>query len=379
MSLIFWISIFSIFFAYFGYPLVLWVWGEFGKKSVLKADATIYPSVTILIPAYNEEHVIGNKLKNCLELDYEKDKLDILVVSDGSTDKTKTIVESLAIQNTNITFYEVAERQGKANALNTGLANIDSDIVVFSDSSIILEKNSVVEIVQAFADEQVGCVSGEDHIPAGGGEGLYGQYELYLRNQESAIGSIVGASGSFYAQRKIICQDFEEGLAPDFLSVLNTLKQGYRAITEPKAVGVMAAVKESSAEFSRKVRTLLRGMTTLWSKKNLLNIFKYKTFSFFLISHKLMRWLVPFFLITALIANAFILHNSFYITIMILQILFYLVGLLSLYEIAGIEKSLPGKISMYFLIVNLAILAAWYQFIIGKRQEIWEPSKREEQ
>ncbi len=234
MLVIFWLSLLLIAFTYFGYPLVLKLWGQ-GKQGdslPIPADDAL-PSVTILIPAYNEQAVLETKIQNTLQIDYPKDKLAIFVISDGSTDNTNQIAEEMAKQG-QITFIPVLERKGKANALNVGLAQARSDIIVFSDSSIMLQPDSIKQIVRRFSDPKIGCISGEDHIPDDeGGEGLYGQYELFLRNQESQVGSIVGASGSFYAQRRLVCSEFIEGLAPDFLSVLNTVEQGYRAVTEP--------------------------------------------------------------------------------------------------------------------------------------------------
>jgi cellulose synthase/poly-beta-1,6-N-acetylglucosamine synthase-like glycosyltransferase len=255
---------------------------------------------------------------------------------------------------------------------------VDTELVVFSDASILLEADSLRHIVRPFQDASVGCVSGEDHIANGGGEGLYGQYELFLRNQESAIGSIVGASGSFYAQRLEICREFEEGLAPDFLSVLNTVAAGYRAITEPAARGHMKAVKSSGQEFQRKVRTLLRGMTALFDRAGMLNPFRYGLFSFFLISHKLLRWLVPLFLVTMLLSSAFLLDQLFYQLMFIAQLLFYGLAMLAGPLTSPLHNSIAGKIPLFFVMVNIAIVAAWVRYLRGDRQELWTPSQRSE-
>jgi len=375
MEWIFWMAFAASIYAYFGYPVLL---AFLARIVVPKQDPVSdfeSPSVTFLIPAHNEVSVIANKLRNTSELDYPDDKLEIIVVSDGSTDGTDEIVKSIESKYP-IRFFRVDERKGKANALNTGMQHATGDIVVFSDSSIILEKDALLKITSGFADARIGCISGEDHIPGGGGEGLYGKYELYLRNLESKSGSIVGASGSFYAQRRELCYPFIEGLAPDFLSVLNTVEQGYRAISEPSARGEMSAVKNPQDEFRRKVRTLLRGMSTLWEKRALLNFFRYGYFAFLLFSHKLVRWIVPVFLIMMLITNVALTGSGFYLLIFILQVAFYGAALLAWWNIAAMEKNILGKISLYFTVVNVAIFQAWLLFIKGARQEIWEPSKR---
>ena len=375
-ELIFWFSIILVVYAYFGYPILLAIWGKFSGIPKPTVEHDYYPSISVLIPAYNEQAVIQKKIENTVSLDYPAENLKLVIVSDGSTDDTGTIVRQLATKH-NIEFIEVKERKGKANVLNVGLQAINSEIVVFSDSSIMLDKNALKEIVNGFSDPKIGCVSGEDHIPDGGGEGLYGKYELFLRNQESKVSSIVGASGSFYAQRRNLCQPFLEGLAPDFLSVLNTVEQGYRAVSEPRAFGFMSAAKSNKDEFTRKVRTLLRGMTTLWHKRQLMNPFKFSDFAFVLISHKLIRWLVPLFLLLAIIANMLIIDSIFYSSIFILQILFYLFAYLAGKNVYKFGEKIYGKIPLYFCAANMAVAYGWLQFFSGKRQEIWEPTKRD--
>jgi hypothetical protein len=219
-------------------------------------------------------------------------------------------------------------------------------------------------------------VSGEDRIADGGGEGLYGRYELLLRRLESNVHSIVGASGSFYAQRRELCSAFTEGMAPDFLSVLRTVQQGYRAISEPAAVGQMSSVKDPRQEFDRKVRTLLRGMTALFAYKPLLNPFRHGLFAFALWSHKVLRWTVPFFLVAALLAPLALLDRPFFLLVFWVQVVFYAIAAIALAEWGDLHRTLPGRIALYFSSVNAAILAAWYRYWLGVRQELWTPTHR---
>lgn len=377
MDIIFWISLLGTLYAYFLYPGVLYVLGRLAPRPVhTDAEAEVYtPSVSLIIPVHNESSVIRDKLVNLEQLAYPRDLLKVIVVADGCTDNTIDIVRQYP-STLNIQIVELTERRGKAHGLNSGLAQVDTEITVFSDASILLEPNALLHIVEPFQDPLIGCVSGEDHIAEGGGEGAYGQYELFLRNQESTVGSIVGASGSFYAQRANLCENFQEGLAPDFLSVLNTVAAGYRAITEPRARGHMKAVKSSGQEFQRKIRTLLRGMTALFAKARLLNPFKFGLFSIFLISHKLMRWLVPAFLTLTLLSNIFLLDNLFYQFTFLAQIVFYGVALLAIPSISPLHNSIIGKIPLFFVLVNVAIVSAWYRYFRGDRQELWTPSKR---
>jgi cellulose synthase/poly-beta-1,6-N-acetylglucosamine synthase-like glycosyltransferase len=268
-------------------------------------------------------------------------------------------------------------RQGKASALNTGVNAANGEIIVFSDASIMLDPKALKNIVEPFGDKNIGCVSGEDHIAGSiGGEGLYGRYELFLRNLESRANSVVGASGCFYAQRKDLCRPFAEGMAPDFLSVLNTVENGFFAVTCPSAVGYMNTVPAANQEYARKVRTFVRGITTLLYHKKLLNPFKYGFFSVELISHKLMRWLSGFFLIALFFSNSFLLYHPFYAFFFVVQAAFYIMAIIGWSNNKLLDKMKLLKIPFYFCLVNAASLAAWAKYLTGTRQEIWEPSKR---
>jgi cellulose synthase/poly-beta-1,6-N-acetylglucosamine synthase-like glycosyltransferase len=329
--------------------------------------------VSLLMPAYNEEGTIDAKIRNTFTLDYPRENLQIIVVSDGSTDATNSIVRKYLDEG--VTFIAMESRRGKAQALNMGLSIATGDIVVFTDASILLAPDSLRSITRRFGDERIGCVSGSDRILDGGGEGIYGRYELWLRELESDVHSIVGASGSFYAQRRRICLPFLEGMAPDFLSALTVVESGYRAVSEATACGKMASAKNTKDEFRRKERTVIRGMTTLFHKRNLLNPFRFGLFSLSLWSHKVFRWLVPFFMILLFLSNAFLLEERFYGPVFIAQCVFYLAASVSLLG-TGISRNPLSKVPYYFCVSNAAILIATMKYMIGIRQEIWSPTKR---
>jgi cellulose synthase/poly-beta-1,6-N-acetylglucosamine synthase-like glycosyltransferase len=372
MIFLFWLSFFIIVYAYFGYPLLL-VFLSLTKKQkeVYCSTARFEINVSLAIPVYNEEKVIRKKIENTLSLEYPKHKIEILVVSDASTDRTARIVREY--ERDGVRYFEQPSRKGKAGALNRSLLEAKNEIIVFSDASILLESDALQNVLRPFADSTIGCVSGEDYVPGNGGEGAYGRYELFLRNLESRLGSIVGASGCFYAQRKSLCEPFPEGMAPDFFSVLKTNEKGFRAVTEPSARGFMQSVPSHKGEFQRKVRTLLRGITTLFHFKHLLNPFRYDMFAVQLISHKLLRWLVGVFLILLFLSNAFLLSTSFYAIIFFMQIIFYGMAIIGG---AGFSSPVFLRIPLFFSIVNLSTLVAWAKYLMGYRQEIWEPSKR---
>ena len=374
MENIFWFSLFGIWYAYFGYPLLLFILTRKRETVELPESDEYYPSVTIIIPAYNEQNVISRKIDNTLDLDYPDELMEVLIISDGSTDNTEKIVTEKLTPP--VQLFNLSSRGGKAAALNFGLTRASHEILVFTDASIMLEKNGLRNIVKKFQDTTIGCISGEDHIAGFNGEGMYGKYELFLRNQESKLHSIVGASGSFYAQRRELSEPFMEGLAPDFLSVLHTVEKGYRAVTEPSAYGTMSAVKDNRDEFGRKVRTLIRGMAALFHKKQLLNPWRFPLFSFELFSHKIMRWLVPFFLVIVFISNMMLFDQSFYLLFFIGQVIFYSLAFFEATHTGPLRFGVIGKISLYFAMVNVAIIVAWWKYIRGVRQEIWAPSKR---
>ncbi|MBZ0071298.1 MAG: glycosyltransferase family 2 protein [Gammaproteobacteria bacterium] len=377
MKIIFWTSLLGVIYAYFLYPALLAVLARLATRSPTPVTEQAPESVSMIIPVHNEERILPTKLENLAALDYPHDHLQVIFVSDGSTDGTlKLLRDAAANLPFQLVVLEVPERAGKAHALNTGLEAADGQIIIFTDASILLEPGAVSALLQPFADPGVGCVSGEDHIAGGAGEGLYGRYELYLRNQESAVASIVGASGSFYAQRRALVQPFQPGLAPDFLSVLNTVEQGYRAQTEPAARGHMTAVARPEQEFQRKVRTLLRGIATLFAKPALMNPLRYGRFAWLLLSHKLIRWLVPFMLIAALLSNIALTDTGLYGVLLVLQIGFYGLAALAYRGVAGLHDNPLGRIALFFVMANVAILIAWFRYLKGERQELWTPSER---
>jgi hypothetical protein len=374
MEVLFWLALAGVAYAYFGYPLLLLIWGRIAPRPVRKDSAL--PTVSVILPVHNEAANLGRRLENLLELDYPEERIEIFIVSDGSTDATLEVANGFAQRDRRFRVIEVRERGGKGNALNAGLKEASNEIVVFTDAGISLEGGALRSLVAPFSDARVGCVSGEDWIAGGGGEALYGRYELFLRNRESLVGSLVGASGSFYGQRRELCPSFPEGIAPDFLSVLHVVDQGFRAVSEPAARGTMRAVRAHGDEFRRKVRTLLRGMTGLFAYTRLLNPARSGSFALLLFSHKLMRWLVPFFLGLLIVTNTALLDQTIYQFFAIVHFGFYLIGSAALGGVPWVRDTLPGRVAAYFINVNAAIVAAWWRYSRGGRQEIWNPSAR---
>ncbi|MGH9350512.1 MAG: glycosyltransferase family 2 protein [Vicinamibacterales bacterium] len=374
-EVVFWVSVLGVLYPYAGYPLVLAALGRLRGRRDHASGPAVPPSITMIVPVHNEAARIERKVANTAALRYPAGRLEILFVSDGSTDRTVEMIRAAGTPA--MTVVELPVRGGKAAALNAGLERARHEILVFSDASIELEPDALHQIVRRFEDPAIGCVSGEDRIAESGGEAWYGRYELVLRRLESSVHSIVGASGSFYAQRRALCQPFTEGMAPDFLSVVRTVEQGYRAVSEPSAVGAMTSVKDTRHEFERKVRTSIRGMTTLFAHAGVLNPFRYGLFAFAMWSHKVLRWTVPFFLVTALVSPLALVDSPVYAAALTMQAAFYLGALAAFGEWGSFHRSLVGKVALYFSTVNAAILAAWYRYGTGVRQELWTPSRRD--
>ena len=371
----FWLSAAGVAYAYFGYPLLAWAVAR--RRPADRAPhsaSTDLPAVTMIVPVHNEVARIDAKIANTRSLDYPAEALRIVFVSDGSTDGTVEAVN--ATKDERIHLIALEKRSGKAGALNAGLAFAKTPIVVFSDVSIALQPDAITAIVRPFAAPDIGCVSGEDRIEGSAGEGLYGRYEMFLRRQESRLGSIVGASGSFYAQRRELCGEFPPNVAPDFLSVLRTVGQGYRAVSDAHAVGYMTAVDDPRDEFARKVRTILRGITTLGQHLHLLNPFRYGWFAVALLSHKVMRWLVPGFLVVMLLTSALLAGAAPYALLLVAQLAFYVLAYAAYRGSVPALLSTAGRVASYFTAANVATLVAWGKYFRGTRQELWSPSRR---
>jgi cellulose synthase/poly-beta-1,6-N-acetylglucosamine synthase-like glycosyltransferase len=376
MEYIFAASLFLIFHAYFGYPLTLAILRKFRRTTVMKTP--IEPPVTLIITACNEEKRIREKLENTIELNYPREKLQVFVASDGSTDETNEIVRGYAGKG--IDLLPFPERRGKENAQKDAVLHATGEVIVFSDVATRLDPYGLREIIANFADPSIGCVSSVDRVigrdgkPCG--EGFYVKYEMWLRDLESQVNSLVGLSGSFFAARSEVCRDFSGEMQSDFRTVLNSMRLGLRGVSDPDSIGYYQDISDNKKEFDRKVRTVLRGLTVFFHSLEFLTPLRYGLFSYQYFCHKLLRWLVPLFLFVALTANVALSMDSVGFSILLLLHI-------SFYGIAAhgwMAKSPPSqavlKIPMYFVTVNVAILVAWWRYATGKRMVMWAPSER---
>ena len=374
MEALFWISLIALVYPYAIYPAVLATWNRLSRRSPATSDPGHRPSVTFILPVHNEAPRIESKIANTLALDYPRDRLQVLVIGDGCTDDT--LERANRVGQGSVTTVALPVRAGKAAALNAGLERATGEILVFTDAGILLDRGALASLVGHFGDPAVGCVSGEDYVEGGGNEGLYGRMELMIRREEARLHSIAGASGCFYGMRRSLCRPFRAGMAPDFLSVLDTVRSGHRALCEPAARGAMTATSSQRAEFSRKVRTFLRGLTALFGNAGLLNPIRYPAFSFILWSHKLLRWLGPVSMLLCLVSAFLLMPRPLYTVVFYAQLAFYALAASALAWPGIAGRFVLARLSGFFLLVNLAAGKALLLWLVGVRQETWEPTRR---
>lgn len=369
-------SIALVAFAYFGYPASLFLLTLIRRLEVRRSD--FLPAVTYIVTVHNEERRINAKLLNTLELDYPRDRLEIVVASDGSTDKTNEIVKSHISDG--VKLLEVSGRGGKENAQRCAVMSASGSILVFSDVATVMEANGLRRLTSNFADPTIGCVSSEDRVlgrdgkPSG--EGLYIKYEMWLRSLESKVNSLVGLSGSLFAARKEVCQDFSSEMQSDFRTVLSSIKLGLRGISDPLAFGIYQDTADPKREWDRKVRTVVRGLTVFFRHLDLINPVRYGLFAYQLACHKLLRWLVPIFLLIAFFSNILLVQSGrVYLCLMVAQVLFYVIAVLGLRN-PKLQRAVLVKVAAFFVAVNASIGLAWIRYLRGDRIVTWSPTRR---
>lgn len=378
LLVVFWFGFFCALYSYFIYPLILLSLPQ-SRAAGIDADDNDNggPAFSLIITAYNEARRIRDKLDNALALDTGALSLEIIVASDCSTDGTDDIVGEYADRG--IRLVRATERLGKENAQLSAIKQARGSVLVFSDVATAMPADSLQKLARYFADPEVGAVSSEDRfISSGGqiaGEGAYVKYEMWLRNLESRRAGLVGLSGSFFAARLSVCQLWDIQSPSDFNTALNCARLGYRAVTAPDVVGYYQDLKDPQQEYARKIRTVIRGMTSLARHSYVLNPWKYGEFAFQVFSHKLMRWMVPWFLLLLLVSNIPLAQGSLFFSASLLgQVLFYGLALLAHYS--GTLRRGPVRLVYFFVQVNAAIMAASWRFLSGTRMTVWTPSAR---
>jgi cellulose synthase/poly-beta-1,6-N-acetylglucosamine synthase-like glycosyltransferase len=389
---VFWILLFLLFYTYIGYALVLYLLLKIKKllfqKQITKVDLLYEPNVCLFVTAFNEKDYVKQKVENSFSLEYPKEKIQYLWITDGSNDGTPDLLK----EYDSLEVHHLPERRGKMHAMNRGVRFVKAPIIIFSDTNTILGKYSIREIVAKFSNEKTGCVAGEKRIvekyadaAAGAGEGLYWKIESWIKKMDAEINSAVGAVGELFAIRTELFEDVEtDTLLDDFMISLRIAQKGYNIAYAPNAYAEETASLNVSEELKRKIRIAAGGIQTIFRLKSLLNPFRYGLLSWQYFSHKVLRWtLAPVSLFMVLPVNLLIVwqQNSwldfgFYTSMLYVQLLCYLLAAVGWYFE---NRKLHFKllfVPYYFLVINYTSILGIFRYFNGKQSVSWEKSKR---
>lgn len=381
MKTVFLISMFLIFYAFIGYPASLIILNKLGKGKQLTICDNYQPTVSIIIPAHNEESVIENKLKNLISLEYPNEKLEIIVASDNSGDRTNDIAKTFRESNKdkNIRLYEVNERKGKTNAQNEAVNICNGEIIIFSDANSILKTNSVKELVKFMSDKSVAYVSGklvytnEEASNTSNAESTYWNYDLFMREVESKFGSITAGNGAIYAIRKLDYVHFDPIKSHDSAMPIESVLMGKRAVYNKNAVAYEKAGETGEDEFKRKVRMARYILNVHYEKLEKYNFLEYGWFSYFYFCHRHLRNSLFLLHIILFISNLFIMKdNVVFISIAIGQIMFYSIAIG--YKTLGLKNRLMYIPYYYSLTIYAQLIGAIRQ-ITGRSKPFWEKAE----
>lgn len=389
MKFAFWLSLFVVFYTFAGYGIFLYLLVRIrrlikGKRSVPEVAEQLLPDCTLVIAAYNEEEFIREKILNTLELYYPEKKLDILFVTDGSSDRTPDIIAEYK----QLRLLHQPQRHGKIAAVHRAVEQINSDVIVFTDANTFLNRDALVNICRHYSDESVGAVAGEKRVlsdkqadASSAGEGFYWKYESALKKLDSELCSVVGAAGELFSIRRHLYKAVDSNaILDDFMLSMQIVQQGYRIVYEPHAYATETASANVSEELKRKIRIAAGGIQSILWLKPLLNFFRYRTLSFQYISHRVLRWTItPFLLILALLLNVVIVIREagiIYPLLLAAQFSFYFLAFTGfLLE----KKQLRIKvlfIPYYFCVMNYAVLAGIIRYCRKQQSATWEKAKR---
>lgn len=375
---LFWINLFILLYHIFGYGTILKILSIFKTKEQIQEIILEYPTITVLCPAYNEEKYIEAKIESFLKLDYPKDKIKMIVISDDSVDKTNEIVE--AYNDENIRLVVQKPRKGKPSGHNLVEPSIDTDYVVSTDANSIFHKNAIKELVKTFiSNPKIGMAIGQLKLVSNGqdsGEGAYWKFENFLKKSESKIHSIICANGSLFMLKRELFTQIHPSSVDDFERTLITLENGFIARFNKNAIVTEDVTEKPTEEINRKIRIISREWFALFRHPKLLNPFMHITTSFFLVSHKIIRWLLPIWTISILVGNLYVINqHPFFLYFAILQICGYFAGfteiLLEKYKFSFRLFKLPA----YFLLMNYSSSIALFKVFRGQQQSTWSTKR----
>ena len=381
MQTLFWISFFLLFYTYIGYGLLLILYNALRSEKT-NAEQDFFPGVTFLVPAYNEEKIIRQKIENSLQLHYPAGKLSFVFITDGSTDDTPNIIK----EYTAIKLLHQPIRGGKSAAINRAMKELTTPIVVFSDANTMLDPQSIKKLVRHFADEKIGGVSGEKRIApvddsaVGFGEKLYWQYESILKKANARFYTLVGAAGELFAIRTSLFTSLNENIIlDDFIISAGICRKGFRFIYEEEAVAIETSSISLAEERKRKVRISAGCYQALFSLTGLLNPLRHTKVSFQYISHRVLRWTAcPLSLPLLFISNAFLYlqtPSTVYAFFFGGQIIFYLLALMG-WMFSGKPIARILLVPYYFTFMIFSQYLGFYRYITKRQTVFWEKAVR---
>ena len=381
---IFWLAILLIVHAYILYPVSLWIFNWFKRKPEV-VELLSYPSISIIISAYNEEKVIAERIDNIRNLNYDFNKLELIIGSDCSTDKTNEILNEKSQKNSWVRTKNFSTRRGKAAVLNDLVQLTKNEILVFTDANTKFEKDALLSLVSKFSDAKVGGVCGRleleeptDNFDKTNREKLYWKYETYLKNLEGDLGILIAANGGIYAIRKDLFIKFPDGeaITDDLYQTFAVLNQDYDFLYAFDATASEEVSKKIIMEFRRKVRFAATNFQTLKFFKCLL-FRKNLLISYALWSHKIIRWFVPILLILLLVTNLFLINYSqLYYIIFIVQASFYISAFIG-FVLNLLKVNIPFfSLIYYYMLTNLALLIGLFKFLSKKHAHAWDSTPR---
>jgi len=376
---LFWSLLILGLYPYVLYPLVVAALGKLLNRRVAASDEYL-PRVTVITAAFNEARHIAATVRNKLEQDYPAHLIDVIVVSDESTDGTDEIVTSIAEADSRVRLLRQVPRQGKTAGLNLAMLEARGEIIVFSDANSIYRPDTVRKLVRNFADGRVGYVTGRmlyvnpDGSLVGDGCSAFMRYENALRASETRLGSLVGVDGGVDAVRRALYKPMRADQLPDFVLPLTVVEQRYRAVFEPEAILTEDTLTSESSEYRMRVRVALRALWALWDKRALLNPFSYGLFAWQLWSHKVLRYLSFLPLAAAMLLNWFLLSQGpVYVLAALGQVVFALLMAIAVLGPNALSKSALSRYCFYFALLNWASAVAMTRFLRGQKQILWQP------
>lgn len=380
LKIIFWASLFLIFYTYLGYHIVLLILARFFSKPCKKKAKMVLPMVSVVIAARNEERNIGERIINILQQDYPENKIELIVVSDSSSDGTDAIVESFVLKYSGgkqvVKLVKPAHGTGKPNAINAGVSCSVGEIIIFTDVRQHFASDAILQLVNNYQDPQVGCVSGElffrensDNASVASAMDVYWGIEKAIRKAESVISSTVGATGAIYSIRRSLFKKLPEDLLlDDVLTPMNVIMAGYRGVFEAQAKAYDESPQDLNHEWRRKVRTLGGIWQLLLLCPKLFLPWENPIWWQF-VSHKFCRVIVPFFLIFVLVSNIFI-GGEFYKLFLMIQLSFYSIASVGFFY-PGSRGILLVNLSFFWVTLNHAAIIGLWAIITNKTKELW--------